>query len=78
MNISSSPSPNAYASEHKNRSRKGNDGSMYRSEPDKNGVYCWKKSIVEATSRAPARTAAAKAKARRAAKIRSAAGATST
>lgn len=78
MSIPSSPSPNAYASEHKNRSRKGNDGSMYRSEPDKNGVYCWKKSVVQVTSRPVARTAAAKAKARRAATIRSAANATTT
>lgn len=47
------PSPTAHAADHKNKVLTGNDGNRYRSEPDKNGVYRWKK--VTATKRASAK-----------------------
>ncbi len=62
MSNPSTSTPSAYASEHKGRSRKGNDGSMYRSEPDKNGVYQWKKSGAKVVSPLAARRPASKAR----------------
>jgi len=38
----SRPSPNYPANECKGRRMKGNDGRIYQSVPDKNGIYRWK------------------------------------
>jgi hypothetical protein len=37
------PSPTAHAAEHPGEIKKGHDGKRWRSEPDKNGVFHWKR-----------------------------------
>jgi hypothetical protein len=39
------PSPSEHASDFKNKTLVGNDGNNYTSQPDKNGVYRWKKAF---------------------------------
>jgi hypothetical protein len=37
------PAPSAHAADHQGKVKRGNDGESYRSVPDKNGVYRWRK-----------------------------------
>jgi hypothetical protein len=37
------PSPTAHAADHPGETKKGHDGRYWLSEPDKNGVYRWKR-----------------------------------
>ena len=39
----SRPGPPYPAQNCKNKSKKGNDGEVYRSSPNKNGIFTWKK-----------------------------------
>lgn len=39
---STRPSPKYAAKEHRGKIKKGNDGRMYMSKPDKNGRYAWR------------------------------------
>jgi hypothetical protein len=45
------PSPTAHAGDHPGETKRGHDGKRWRSEPDKNGVFHWKR-VVRTSSTA--------------------------